>query len=159
MRYENIYCATIEKGLSFHPMLYHLLFCVPEFWLYVLSHGINAGRNTNMNTHNEVILNSRKTPTSQDKVTSLDLKDELLLTHGHGLSMKGLTRTRNVNTVSYATDCFTQQTQTPLTFLPTTQQMTATKEQLSAQNKRCTQAWKGLPVAHHMAKHHGDGRR
>lgn len=167
MRYDNIYCVLIEKCLSFHIMLYWLVCCVANHSLrkYFSSFGqrfaffhtaIDAGRKfawkklkrtwkrVNV-TQNGIILNRRRTLTSQDKMRSLYLKEMLLLSHGRELGMKSLTWTRKPYFTNYAADRSPQQIQTPLTSFTTytkscqtvreSLRMRATKVQLSAQNK------------------------
>lgn len=62
-------------------------------------------------TQKGLILNRRRTQTSQNKTRSLNLKGGLLLSHGSGLGMTSLTRTRKPLT---AAGWSPKQTQTPL---------------------------------------------
>lgn len=108
----NIYYVTLE--FFFNIMLYHL-FC------YVANHihfdNIFCHFHiTNNTTHNMVILNRRRTPTSQTKMRRSYLKYSLHLSHWHVLSVIG---SENHTFLLYYSLCkldgSSQQTQTPPT--------------------------------------------
>lgn len=96
--------------LLFHITFYCLFCCVDthtaEFFALYSStrHGCRQEHKQTWRRQNRLILNRRRTLTSQDKARSSYLKEGLLLVHGQGLGMKSLTRTRKLYFANYAGD-------------------------------------------------------
>lgn len=69
MWYDNIYCMTIEKHLSFPIMLYHLYCCIARQTLMVILFSLGMAQ-TLSGCRQGVIPNKRSSPTSRDKMKS-----------------------------------------------------------------------------------------
>lgn len=89
----------------YYSLLFYCLFLCGKMTFFMamflvigtIVYGFRATQLQAGHLHKGVIPNRKRTLNSQDKMRSTYLKEGLLLLHGHGLGIKGPTRTRKLS--------------------------------------------------------------